>query len=403
LRFPGIGAKVGPNMRWSFRIARILGIDIKLHLTFLLLPLLFGLPAYASSNGSFGAALEAVLPLLLLFGCVLLHEFGHALAARHYGIHTVDITLLPIGGVARLERMPEEPIQELVVALAGPLVNVVIILGLGLILGWDDVRWALGSRVEETADLRVPLFLLAVNVKLVLFNLIPAFPMDGGRVLRALLAFRLGHPRATRIAAAVGQVFAMLFALAGLGVLLPEVVGWNPMLIIIAFFIYTAGSQEAAAAQIRSLTRSVRLTEAMITDFRSLPPGATLADAVELLMRTSQHDFPVVDGEGQVLGVLTRQDLIAGLGGLGGPATPVAEVMRREVPTVSMHASFEEAFMLMQSSGSPALPVVDHRGRLVGLITPDNVGEMMMVHSVLSREGRPPWRMFPREAARQEG
>jgi Zn-dependent protease/CBS domain-containing protein len=378
-------------MRWSFRIARIAGIDVKLHLTFLLVPLFFGYRAYAITDGSVTAVFEALLLLLLLFGSVLLHEFGHALAARHYGIQTADITLLPIGGVARLERMPEEPLQELFVAVAGPLVNVVIILGLGTILGWEAVWEAAGSRFEEAPESFAVLFLMVVNVNLLLFNLIPAFPLDGGRVLRALLTLWLGHARATRTAASIGQIFAVIFGLAGLGALPPYFTAFNPMLLLIAFFIYSAGTQEATAVQMRHFTRTVRLREAMMTDFRTLPLDATLADAVELLVRTAQHDFPVVDAEGQVQGVLTRQDLIAGLG-QGGPAIPVQEVMRREVPTVHAFASFEEAFELMQSSGSPALPVVDGRGRLVGLITPDNVGEMLMVHSVLTKGGRPAWR-----------
>lgn len=382
-------------MRWSIRIARIAGIDVKLHLTFLLLPLLLGYTGYASGGGRLSAAFEAVVPLFLLFGCVLLHEFGHALAARHYGIKTDDITLLPIGGIARLERMPEEPAQELAVALAGPAVNVAIIIGLGLALGGESLRWALTSRLQyASGDLPISLFLLAVNVKLLLFNLLPAFPMDGGRVLRAMLATRLGYARATRIAAIAGQIFAVGFALAGLGILLPGVFGPNWVLVFIAYFLYTAGGQEAESARLRGLTRDIRLSDATLTDFRSLPADARLKDAVDLLIHTAQRDFPVVDESGKVCGVLARQDLIAGLGSTG-PETPVADVMQREAPTISPQASFEEAFALMQSSGSPALPVIDHLGKLVGLITPGNVGEMMMIHSLLGRGNHPAWRTTP--------
>lgn len=326
-------------MRWSFRIARVLGIDVKLHLTFLLLPLLFGFSAYAGPDGGWWAALTAFGPLLLLFGCVLLHEFGHALAARHFGIQTVDITLLPIGGIARLERMPEEPAQELIVALAGPLVNVVIILGLGAVLGVDSLRWAFFSRLRDnTEELTLPLFLLAVNVKLLLFNLIPAFPMDGGRVLRALLTTRLGYARATRIAAAVGQVFAVLFALAGLGVLLPNVLGSNWVLVFIAYFLYTAGAREAGAAQMRSFTRDVPLAEATLTEFRTLPLGATLGDAMRLLVHTTQHDLPVMDSAGKVAGVLTRKDILDSLNA-GGESAPVSGAMHRAAPSFTARKS----------------------------------------------------------------
>lgn len=382
-------------MRGSFRIARISGIDVKLHFTFLLLPLLLGFSGYASGGGRLSAAVEAIIPLLLLFGCVLLHEFGHALAARHYGIKTDDITLLPIGGVARLERMPEEPSQELVVALAGPAVNVAIILGLGLALGVPSLQWALTSRLQDTTDsLPISLFLLAVNVKLLLFNLIPAFPMDGGRVLRAILTTCLGFPRATRVAATIGQLFAVAFALAGLGILLPGVIGPNWVLVFIAYFLYTAGAQEAAFAQERVVHRAIRLSEAIVTDFRSLPETAPLSDAVELLVHTSQHDFPVLDAAGKVCGLLARADLIAGLG-RSGPTTPVGEAMRRDVPSVLAQSTFEDAVALLQSSGSPALPVVDRAGELVGLFTPDNVAGMMMVRSVLDGDARAPWRSAP--------
>lgn len=379
-------------MRWSFRIARIAGIDVKLHVTFLLLPLLLGFSGYAAEGGRLSGAIAAIVPLFLLFGCVLLHEFGHALAARHYGIATADITLLPIGGVARLERMPEEPAQELFVALAGPLVNVAIIIGLGLMLGAPSLRWAFTSRLHDASgELPLSLFLLAVNVKLLLFNLIPAFPMDGGRVLRAILNTRLGYARATRVAATIGQIFAVGFALAGLGILLPAVVGPNWVLVFIAYFLYTAGAQEAAAAENPVSERDIRLSEAIVTDFKALLPTAPLSEAVDLLVHTSQQDFPVVDAAGQVCGMLTRPDLIAGLG-KSGPETPVGEAMRRDLPSVPADINFDDALARLQSSGSPALPVVDPNGRLVGLFTRDNIAEVMLVHSILDRGIRSPAR-----------
>ncbi len=383
-------------MRWSVKIARILGIDVKIHVTFVVGLLLIGASVYAAGGHQVHDAVEAMMLLVAVFACVLLHEFGHALAAAHYGIQTVDITLLPVGGVARLESMPEDPWQELMVAIAGPLVNVVIVLGLGLIMGAGAVHTAFFSPMQDSTEmLTLPLFLLAVNIKLVLFNLIPAFPMDGGRILRALLGWRLGHALATQVAVSIGQMFAVLFGLVGLGLLLPEVFGrWNPVLVLIAFFIYYAGSQEASATQIRDLTRHVRLSDTLITDFKTLPPGANLRDAVELLLHTAQHDFPVVDAAGKVEGVLTRQDLIAALSREGGIDLGVTEVMQRDVPSVPANATFEDAFHTMQRSGCPALPVVDRAGRLVGLVTPDNVGEMIMVRSVLARGGRPSWRML---------
>ena len=373
-------------MNWSFRIARITGIEIRVHLFFLLMLLGFG--AVELARGGIAAALSAVLFISLVFLCVLLHEFGHAYAALAYGIRTPDITLLPIGGLARLERMPEKPTQELIIALAGPLVNLLIAGALLLAMGKGSTvpvsRWFAGNiNLLET--------LYSVNVMLAVFNLIPAFPMDGGRVLRALLATRLPYARATAIASRIGQFFAFVFGVAGLfGI--PGIMDRNPMLIFVAFFIYMAAAQESTAVQMRDLTRSVRLEEAMITEFKALPMDATLGDAVKLLLHTSQHEFPVVEDDGRVRGILTREDLVAALT-TSGQEAPIVDHMRRDIPTVPFSAPFDEAFQLMQQSNSPVLPVVDRLGRLVGLITPENVGELMMIHSVLARDGRrPPWR-----------
>lgn len=375
-------------MRWSFQIARIAGIDVRIHLTFLLLPIYYALTAYP--KGGMPAAIGAGVFILLVFFCVLLHEFGHALAARRYGIRTADITLWPIGGVARLDRLPEKPSQELVVALAGPAVNVIIALVLALLLGLGSVFLRDPGVDPDAVQLwNLPGSLLVANLVLVVFNLIPAFPMDGGRVLRALLATRMPHVRATQIAATVGQVCAVIFGFIGVF----NSHGVQPTLVLIAFFIFMAASQEATAAQMRDVTRRVRLSEALVTDFRTLPLEATLADAMTLLLRGTQQDFPVVDEAGRAAGVLTRQDLVAALGNdPRGQATPVAAVMRRDIPSVPIHASFEDAFRTMQECACPALPVVDGFGRLVGLITPENVGELMMIHSVLARGGQPAWR-----------
>ncbi len=376
-------------MNWSFRIARISGIEVRINVLFFLLLAVYGFPAW--QRGGWPQAVLEVSFVLVLFLCVLLHEFGHAFAARAYGIRTLDITLWPLGGIARLERMPEKPSEEMVVALAGPLVNVVIAGVLWAALGASGT-WA--SPFDPRADSLLHQ-LLKVNLMLVVFNMIPAFPMDGGRVLRALLAMRLPYARATQVAASVGQFFAFIFGAFGLlGVLQPG--SGNPILLLVALFIYTAAQQEAGAAQMRAITRGTRLEEAMLTEFRALPPDARLSDAVELLRRTSQREFPVVEGDGRVRGILTRNDLIDALA-KGGLEAPAADFMRRDIPTIPYYAPFEEAFELMEKCECPALPVVDRQGRLVGLITPENVGELLMVRSALDKRGagKPAWRQAP--------
>ena len=358
-------------MGWSLPIFRIAGIQLRIHVTFVLLIAWLAFGYYA--QGGSPAAAEGVIFVLLLFLCVVLHEFGHALAAKAFGINTPDITLLPIGGVARLERMPEEPKQELVIAVAGPAVNVVIALGL-FVAGGSFIN----PFVNPAAPERVGLVsqLLIINVLLVAFNLLPAFPMDGGRVLRALLAARMSYARATQIAATVGQGFAFVFGFIGLI--------WNPFLIFIALFVYIGASQEAALAQMKDVSRRFPVSSAMVREFRTLPEDATLEEAVDALLATSQHDFPVVDETGNVAGVLTRHDLIAALR-KNDPALRVGDVMRRNIPTVTTGTRFEEAFRIMQECNCPAVPVLDSMKRLVGLLTPENVTELMMIQSAMPR------------------
>ena len=362
-------------MRWSFHVARVAGIDVRIHGTFFLLLAWIGSVYYR--DGGVAAALNGLIFILLIFLCVVLHEFGHALAARRYGIKTRDITLLPIGGLARLERMPEKPREEVVVALAGPAVNVLIAAALSIFIGLTS--GVPDPQVMQQTGVPLAVRLFAVNIWLVLFNMIPAFPMDGGRVLRALLAMRMNYGRATQIAASVGQGIAVIFFLIGLW--------WNPFLVLIAVFIFFGASSEVALAQMRSISKDLRVSAAMVTQFESLPLDSTLNEAVEALLRTSQHEFPITDDLGKVHGILTRDDMIAALR-KSGAETPVAEVMRADIPSVPESMLFDRAFAVMQECRCPALSVLDSAGRLVGLFTPENVGEMIMVQSAIGARSR---------------
>ncbi|MGC9035705.1 MAG: site-2 protease family protein [Verrucomicrobiia bacterium] len=366
-------------MRWSIRIARVAGIDVKIHITFILFLLWIGFTYY--TLGGAGAAVDGVIFVLALFGCVLLHEFGHAIAARSFGIRTPDITLLPIGGVARILRIPEKPHQELIMALAGPAVNFIIAGFLVFILGRQiDIEY-----LEELDKPGIELLgkLATVNIMLAIFNLIPAFPMDGGRILRSLLAMTMNYSRATQIAAWIGQGLAFVFALVGLV--------FNPMLIFIALFVYLGASQEASMAHIKDIARNMLVSDAMMTHLMTLPVDATLDEPVEALLRTSQHEFPIVDEYGRVLGVLTRDDMISALKRNRANA-PVSEFMRSNIPYALPYEAFDVAFKRMQECGCPALPVVDYDGKFVGMITTENVGEMLMFHSLRQDNNRPFWR-----------
>jgi len=356
-------------MRWSFHIARIAGIDVKIHVTFFLLLAFYAF--HFHGQGGTAAAIQGVIFISLVFFCVLLHEFGHALAARRYGIHTPDITLLPIGGLARLERMPDKPSEELVVAVCGPLVNVVIVL---ILLPFVTLNFDAGVLERFGPSLLQMVF--AANIALILFNLIPAFPMDGGRVLRSLLAMRMDYARATNIAASIGQTLAFFGGLYGL-------LNGPPTLALVALFVFFGAQSEAAHAQMRSISSGLRVRDAMITRFEALPHTATLHTACEAVLHTSQADFPVVNSSGAVCGVLTRDDLIEALR-KSGAGTPIAEIMRTDVPSIPETMLLDRAFQLMQQGGTPALPVLDRAGGLVGLFTPENVGEFMMIQSAIS-------------------
>jgi stage IV sporulation protein FB len=307
-----------------------------------------------------------------LFLCVLLHEFGHIFTARAFGVRTPDVILLPIGGVARLERIPERPSQEFLIAIAGPAVNIVIALILILLNSAHPSADRLAAL--ESANVSMIDRLASVNLFLALFNLIPAFPMDGGRVLRALLAARLGYVRATEIAAMIGQGVAFVLGFLGLF--------GNPLLIFIAIFVYLAASSEAHLVATRAMSRGVPVTSAMMTQFATLTLDEPVDAAVQTVLRTRQGEFPVVDSLGRPLGVLGRNDLIRALKERG-PGASVADAMTTNIPTVNKSRCLEDAFRLLQEKSVPAVGVVDEAGRLVGLVTSETIGEMLMLHRAL--------------------
>ena len=356
--------------KWSWKVTQISGITISVHVTFLVLVVWFAL-VYWFEVGSLARALSGVALLLLLFGCVLLHELGHALTAQRFGFMTREITLLPIGGIARLERMPDDPMQSLWITLAGPAVNVAIAVVLFVTLKasgqWQSVRQI--SLTEGPFLER----LMLVNVSLVVFNMLPAFPMDGGRALRAVLATRMDDARATRIAATLGQAMAVLFA----------VIGWraNPLLILIALFVWAGAAQEARAAEIRSALSGIPVSRIMITDFTTLSPDDQLAAAVELVLHGNQHDFLVLQ-DGRLAGVLTRHNLLGGLA-RGGPQSRVGDAMERDVHVVDAHETLDAVLTRLDADEYTTAPVADG-GRLTGLLTADAIAEYLKIQAALA-------------------
>lgn len=357
-------------MSWSFPIGHLFGSELRVHVTFFLLLAWIGASVWLESGPA--AAAVSLVYVLALFACVVAHEFGHALTARRFGIRTPDVTLLPIGGVARLERMPEKPVQELVVAIAGPAVNLVI-----AAVGWV---WLLATKswvpleVLTVAGGPVIERLVLANLVLVGFNLIPAFPMDGGRVLRAILAMRIDYVEATQLAAAVGQGFALLLGFWGF---------FNyPLVVLIAAFVWLGASQEASMVAARAALGGLPLRHVMVTDFQALEADDELGRAVDLTLHTSQKDFPVVR-DGLVVGILTQPALLKGLeaGGRGGR---VADAMATSFETAGLHELAETVFRRLQNCECRTVPVVSE-GRLVGLVTMENIGEFLSIHHAIRR------------------
>ena len=356
-------------MRWSIKIGRYLGIDVYMHFTFVLL---ISWVAFANwrQEQNVAAAATGVAFILAIFLCVVLHEFGHALTARRYGIRTRDIILLPIGGLARLERIPTQPVQELWVALAGPAVNIVIAAGLFIWLYVTATFEPLQTLTLTTGPFLERL--MAVNLFLVVFNLIPAFPMDGGRVLRALLATRQDYSRATQTAAAIGQGIAVVFGFIGLL--------YNPFLLFIALFVWIGAAQEASMAQLKSAIGGIPVQQAMISDFRTLNINDSLDRAVALTLSGSQKDFPVVDG-GRLVGILTQTDLLKALAEKDKHPT-VATTIQTAYAEVDGGEMLESAFSKLRDCNCHTLPVMqaDH---VVGLVTMDNLGEYMRIQAAI--------------------
>lgn len=356
-------------MKWSWKIIRLAGIDVYVHATFFILILWFGL-GYWQLEGNLTAVFNGVVFILALFVCVVLHEFGHALTARRYGIRTLRITLLPIGGVASMERMPDDPGQEIAVALAGPAVNLVIALGLWLwlmlsntVVSLEQINLTSGSFIER---------LMLINVVLAVFNLIPAFPMDGGRVLRAALAMFMDHNRATQTAAKVGQGLAFFLGLIGLL--------YNPFLIFIALFVWIGAAAEANLEQVKSTLSGINVGRAMLTDFQVLSPDDPLSRAIKLTLAGSQKDFPVLD-DGDVVGVLEQEDLLKGLQQQGEHAR-VGECMQDNIQYAESREPIEKVLQRLQSCHCRLLFVRD-AGQFVGIVNMDNITELIAIQTAL--------------------
>jgi Zn-dependent protease/CBS domain-containing protein len=358
-------------MGWSITIGRFAGTAVRIHVTFLLFLAWIGFSAFA--RGGAAAARENLIFIIAIFTCVVLHEFGHILVAKRFGITSKEVTLLPIGGVADINKMPEKPSQELMIAIAGPAVNLVIA-GV-LLLGVDAIRPEALAHLDDPGSGLVGR-LAVTNIFLAVFNMVPAFPMDGGRVLHAVLGLWLGETRATRIAAAIGQAFALLLGFLGLF--------GHPMLLFIALFIFFAASGEAQMSLTAQSARGVKVSDAMETRITTIDRGATISDAIEILLATPQDCFPLIDDKGALVGMLSRTDIVDALKNAA-PDAPIAAFAQKDFPTIGPGETLDKA--LDKLNDAAVVGVAGEDGVLQGLVTGQSLAEVMLI-----KAARPDWR-----------
>jgi Zn-dependent protease/predicted transcriptional regulator len=365
-------------MRWSIPIGRVSGITLRLHVTFLLFLAFIGYGGFR--EGSWSGAAWAVGFFSLIFVCIALHELGHSVVAQQLGVQVKSITLLPIGGVAALRSIPENPWHEIAITLAGPMVNAAIATVLLPFTGLPSHLFF----VTTPQDLHGLLLNLAqVNITLFLFNFIPAFPMDGGRLLRATLALVLSYRRATTIAATVGQGLAILFILAGL-----KLSFW---LVILGMFIFMGAEGEERIVRMRSFLHDLDVEEVMSRDFVMLAPHTSVGEGLRMVYQTGQDDFPVMQ-DGHLVGLVSRAAMVETANKLG-PELVVAEIMDTDVPVVSAQDKVARVYEEMLSEERTSFPVVDG-DRVIGLLSPENISRYLLVQSSLKSSGRTPARRF---------
>lgn len=360
-------------MKGVLNLGRVADIKIQVHWTFALL-LIWIVFADLQRGGTLVSSLFNISLILVLFMCVVLHELGHALAAKKFNIRTQKITLLPIGGVASLDRMPEKPRQELLVALAGPAVNAVIALLLFLVIPVKGYLSAEPAKILELLNTTAPqtflFFLFVANVMLVVFNLIPAFPMDGGRVLRALLSFKMSRVRATDIAARIGQLLAIFFFIVGFL--------YNPFLILIALFIFIGAYAENRMVQQISLVEGHIIKDAMLTKITVLAPENSVQDVIDLLLAGTEKDFVVVDKE-EIVGVVYHKDIIKQT---NNRSLSVKQMMHTSFRTIDAYSELKEVFDFIYKEKKSFFPVTSDE-KLVGAIDMTNLSEFILLKSNL--------------------
>ncbi len=368
-------------MKWSFKIGEVKGIEIKVHLTFLIIVAWAAFYWGVALKGGVGGAIFGVILICLLFGCVVLHELSHSFQAIRYGYKVEDITLLPIGGMAKMESIPEDPAQELRMSIAGPMTNFAIALVLWILIKIffaGQSTPGLYQVMTEISFRGLIHYLFVINIMLGAFNLIPAFPMDGGRVLRAILAKNMDYAKATTIAAMIGQGLAILMGMAGFFM-------GNFFLILIAIFIYMGAEQEGKVTEIKSVLRELIVEQVMTRDIKSVSSSTPLSEVIEIILHSYQEDFPVVDND-KLVGILPRSSIISTLH-RSSADTPVKQAMKEDFPVVTLKTPLSEVYQKIMETRIKVIPVMEG-DKFQGIINLEDISEAYMLLSAAGERRR---------------
>ena len=351
-------------MKWSFQIGQFFGIPLKIHITFWLLLLFIGL--VTGQQGGLRGGIQGILLVILLFGCVVLHELGHSLMAQHFGIGVRDIILLPIGGVSQMEKIPDEPQKELFISAIGPIISLSLAFFFFIVARMFELNFSLQQASLLSGNLLINLFW--INLILGIFNLLPAFPMDGGRVLRALLAMRMEYLQATHIAVSIGQIFAVFFVFFG--------IFYNFWLALIGIFIYMGAEAEEHETILRRSLKKIPVNQAMITNYEKLSPEDHLSQAISIACHSLQMDFPVIQNS-SLIGILSRDKLLSSMRD-DSPETLIKEIMSTDFITISDTEPLEEAYAMINEIKGGFIPVM-HGETFLGFINLEQIGKYHML------------------------
>lgn len=354
-------------MKWSFQAGKLFGIPVKIHLTFWLLLIFIGLTNWQQAG--LEGSIRGLVLVILLFGCVVLHELGHSLAAQHFGVVVKDIVLLPIGGVSQMDKIPDEPRKEFIISAIGPMISLGLALLFFLLAKFSNNILPIPKGSIIKGNMLANLFW--INFILGLFNLLPAFPMDGGRVLRAILAMRMDYLQATHLAVSLGQAFAVFFFFFGLF--------YNFWLALIAIFIYLGAENEEHETILRRALKKIPVYKAMITNYERLSPDDQLSKAMNIACHSLQMDFPVME-DNTLIGLLSRDKFLSSMRDHS-PQTPIREIMNTDFVSLVDTEPLEEAYNKISEMKGGFIPVM-RGGRLIGFINLEQIGKYHMLCSL---------------------